>query len=161
MHQEYCSLLENDEKLADEEWFEEVDERVFTVKHKVYNWLEEAETELSSNKLYSRKGSKSMNSGSSGKTKLSNSSGRSRCSKERAMEENAKLAEVIAEAEFMQQIQMAENWAEQLGVQEKLAKVKARSEVDQSVIIRTSKLEAVMLLDSRRLCISIKWNQQL
>ena len=109
MHQEYCSLLENDEKLADEEWFEEVDERVFTVKHKVYNWLKEAETELSSKKLYSRKGSKSMNSGSSGKTKLSNSSGRSRCSKERAMEENAKLAEVIAEAEFMQQRQMAEN----------------------------------------------------
>ena len=70
MHQEYCSLLENDEKLADEEWFEEVDERVFTVKHKVYNWLKEAETELSSNKLYSRKGSKSMNSGSSGKTNI-------------------------------------------------------------------------------------------
>ena len=123
MHQEYYSLLENDEELADEEWFEEVDERVFTVKHKVYNWLKEAETERSSNKLYSRKGSKSMNSGSSGITKLSNSSGRSRCSKERAIEENAKLAELMAEAEFMQQRQMAENRAEQLGVQEKQGKI--------------------------------------
>ena len=29
LHQEYHSLLEDDEKLADEERFEEVDERVF------------------------------------------------------------------------------------------------------------------------------------
>ena len=43
-HQEYHSLLEDDEKLADEQWFEEVDERAFTSKHKVYNWLKEAET---------------------------------------------------------------------------------------------------------------------
>ena len=86
VHQEYHSLLEDDEKLADEEWFEEVDERVFTFKHKVY-------------------------SGSSRKTKSSNS-GSSRCSKERAMEEKAKLAELMAEVEFMQQRQMAENRAE-------------------------------------------------
>ena len=30
VYQEYHSPLEDDEKLADEEWFEEVDERVFT-----------------------------------------------------------------------------------------------------------------------------------
>ena len=53
----------------------------------------------------------------------------------------------MAEAEFMQQRQIAENRAEQLRVQEKLAKAKARfevyeamerkgSEVDQSEIIR-------------------------
>ena len=52
VHQEYHSLLEDDEKLADEEWFEEVDERVFTFKHKVYNWLKEAETERSAKKAY-------------------------------------------------------------------------------------------------------------
>ena len=45
VHQEYHSLLEDDEKLADEEWFEEVDQHMFTFKHKVYNWLKEAETE--------------------------------------------------------------------------------------------------------------------
>ena len=45
------------------------------------------------------------------------------------MEEKAKLAELMAEVEFMQQRQMAENRAEQLRVQEKLAKAKARSEV--------------------------------
>ena len=35
VHQEYQSLLEDDEKLADEQWFEEVDGRVFTFKNKV------------------------------------------------------------------------------------------------------------------------------
>ena len=87
--------------------------------------------------------------------KSSNSSGRSRCSKERAMEEKTKLAELMAEAEFMQQRQMAEYPTEQLRVQEKLAKAKVRSEVyeamerkgsevDQSEIIRGSKVEAVI-----------------
>ena len=47
VHQEYHSLLEDDEKLADEEWFEEIDECVFTFRHKVYNWLKEAETKRS------------------------------------------------------------------------------------------------------------------
>ena len=163
--QEYHSLLEDDETLADEEWFEEVDERVFTYKHKVYNWLKEAETEQSAKKAYSRKGSKSTSSGSSRKTKSSNSSGKSRCSKERAMEEKAKLVELMAEAEFMQQRKMAENRAEQLRVQEELAKAKARSEVYEVWRGKDQKLIKVKLsedpqwkplLDSRILCISIK-----
>ena len=45
------------------------------------------------------------------------------------MEEKAKLAELIAEAEFLQQRLLVENKAEQLRVQEKLAKAKARSQV--------------------------------
>ena len=69
VYQEYHSLLRDDEKLADERWFEEVDERIFTFKHKVYNWLKEAETELSAKKTYSKNGSKSTSSGSSRKTK--------------------------------------------------------------------------------------------
>ena len=45
------------------------------------------------------------------------------------MKEKVKLAELMAESEFMQQREMAENRAEQLRVQEKLVKAKARSEV--------------------------------
>ena len=45
VHQEYHSLLEDGEKLAHEECFEEVDEFVFTFRHRVYSWLREAETE--------------------------------------------------------------------------------------------------------------------
>ena len=44
------------------------------------------------------------------------------------MEEKAKMAELMAKAEFMQQRQMAENQAEQLS-SGKLAQTKARSEV--------------------------------
>ena len=147
MHKEYHPLLEDDEKLADEEQCEEVDERVFPLK--------EAETEQSAKKAYSRKGSKSISSGSGGKTKSSNSSGRGRFFKERAMEKKAKLAELMAEAAFMQQRQMTENRAKQFRVQEKLAKVKARSEVyedmerkesevDKSQIIKGSTVETVI-----------------
>ena len=45
VHQEYHSLLDEEEKPTDEEWFEEVDERVFTFKHQVHNWLRDAEME--------------------------------------------------------------------------------------------------------------------
>ena len=45
------------------------------------------------------------------------------------MEEKAKLVELIVRAEFLQQRLLAENKAEQLRVQEKLAKAKARSQV--------------------------------
>ena len=44
VYQEYHTLLEDDEKLADEDLFEEVDKCVFTFKHKVYSQLKEAET---------------------------------------------------------------------------------------------------------------------
>ena len=45
------------------------------------------------------------------------------------MKEKVKLAELMVEAELMEQREMAENRAEQLRVQEKLVKAKARSDV--------------------------------
>ena len=78
----------------------------------------------------SKKVGKSCSLRSSRRTKTSSSgSNSSRSLKERAVEEKAKLAELIAEAEFLQQRQLAENKAEHLRVQEKLAKAKARSHV--------------------------------
>ena len=138
MHQEYHSLLEDDEKLADEDWSEEVDEHVCTFKHKVCNWLKEAETEHSAKKAYSKKGSKSTSSGSSRKTNSSNSIARSRC---------PNLAELMAEAEFMQQRQMAGNQSEQLRVQEKLAKANARSEDYESMERKGSEVDQSKLLE--------------
>ena len=114
---------------------------MFTFKHKVYNWLKEAETERSAKKTYSKKGSKSTSSGSSKKMKSGNSSGSSRFSKERAMEEKAKFAELMPEAKFMQQRQMTENWAEQLRVQEKLVEAKARSEVYEAMERKGSEVD--------------------
>ena len=44
MHVEY-SLLDEPDKYNDDEWFEEVDERVFTLKHNFHNWLIDSEAE--------------------------------------------------------------------------------------------------------------------
>ena len=43
VHQESYSLQDEEEKPTDEEWFEEVDESVFTFKRQVHNWLRDAE----------------------------------------------------------------------------------------------------------------------
>ena len=43
------------------------------------------------------------------------------------MAEKAKLVEILVEAEFLEKRQLAENQAERLKIQEKLAKVKVRS----------------------------------
>ena len=101
VHQEYQSLLSEVEKVDDEDWFEEVDERVFAFKHKVHHWLKQVELEHENGSRSSSKSSKSKKSSasrSSGKTKSSSS----RSSKDRAMEEKAKLAELMEEAEFLE-----------------------------------------------------------
>ena len=113
------------------EWFEEVDEPVFTFKHQGHNWLKDAEMELTNtSRQSSKQGNKSSSWESSRRTKTSSSGSKSsRSPKERAVEEKAKLAYLIAEAEFLQQRQLPKNQAEQLKVQEKLAKAKAISQV--------------------------------
>ena len=128
VHQEYQSLLSEVEKVDEEDWFEEVDERVFAFKHKVHHWLKQVELEHENGSRSSSKSSKSKKSSasrSSGKTKSSSS----RSSKDRAMEEKAKLAELMAEAEFLERRQQAENEAQKLKIEEKLAKAKAKSQV--------------------------------
>ena len=131
VHQEYHSLLDEEEKSSDEESFEEVDEPVFTFEHQVHNWLRDAAMgRANTSRQSSKKSIKSCSSGSSRRTKTSSSGNNSsRSSKERAAEEKAKLAELIAEAEFLQQRQLAKNKPERLRVQEKLAKAEARSQV--------------------------------
>ena len=126
VHEKYHSLLDEPDKCNDDEWFEEVDERVFTFKHKVHNWLKDAEVEQGhSSKRSSKIGSKSASYGSLRRTKPSSS----KSSREKALEEKAKLAEIMTEAEFPEKRQLAENQPERLKIQEKVAKAKARSEV--------------------------------
>ena len=124
VHEEYHSSLDDPDKCNDYEWFEDVEERVFTFKHKVHNWLKDSEIEQGhSSKRSSKIGSKSASSGSSGRTKFSSS----KSSRERALEEKAKLAKIMAETEFLEKRQLAENQAERLKIQEKLAKANVRS----------------------------------
>ena len=128
VHQEYQSLLNEVEQVDDEDWFEEVGERVFAFKHKVHQWLKQVELEHENGSRSSSKSSKSKKSSasrSSGKTKSSSSGS----SKNRAMEQKAKFAELMAEAEFLERRQQAENEAQKLKTEEKLPKAKGRSQV--------------------------------
>ena len=70
-------------------------------------------------------GSKSTSFRISRRTKSSSSIS----SREGATESKAKLAEKLAEAEFLKKRQLSENKAEKLKIREKLAKVKVRSDV--------------------------------
>ena len=54
VHQEYHSLLDKEEEPTDKEWFEVVDQSVFTFKHQVSNWLWDAEMERANENLMRR-----------------------------------------------------------------------------------------------------------
>ena len=43
VHQQNCKLLSEEEQHADNQWFEDVDEKVFSFKHRAYNWVRENE----------------------------------------------------------------------------------------------------------------------
>ena len=124
LHEELNPMLEDSERAADDEWFEDIDERVCTFKRKTHNWLRVAEDNQHSRCPSSRsKGSRS--SGQSRSSGSSKSKG-SKSSREKEIEERVKMAELLAEAEFLEQRQKVENEAEMLKVQQELAKAKAR-----------------------------------
>ena len=60
VHEQYHSLVNKPDKCNDDECFKEVDERVFTFKHKVSYLLEDGETEQ---RPWSKKSSKIDHSG--------------------------------------------------------------------------------------------------
>ena len=126
-------LLSEDLHKGEENWFEEVDEVVFTQKHKMYNWMREAENDNKSNR--SSKSSKrssdrsSKKSSHSSKSKSSEGSSGKASLEQRALEGKLKIAELLAEASFTEEKHTAILNAEKLRQSEELAKVKARTQV--------------------------------
>ena len=120
---EYQHLLTEDELLADSQWFEEQGEKIFSFKHKIIKWLKEAE--LNKGKVGSRKlvGSRSSKYRSSKSSRSSNASSRS-ISKDKAIEEKIKVAELIAESNFTEQKLKMEYEAKRLELEEKVVKLK-------------------------------------
>ena len=95
-HNEYMKLLPEDMHEGEENWFETIDEVVFTQKHKIYNWMKEVEND---NK--SVKSSRSSKNSSGRSSKGSSHSSRSNSSKNScgrtsieaiALEEKLKMA---------------------------------------------------------------------
>ena len=95
---------------------------VCTFKRKIHSWLRSAETERRSSKGSSR-------SSESRRSKSSGSSRKSQSSHARELEEKARIAELMKEAEYIDQRQFAENQAEMLKIQQEIAKSKARAKV--------------------------------
>ena len=88
----------------------------FSFKHKVHNWLEEVEKE---HKRYHSSRSSTRSSFSKSKSSI----------QEKAVEENLRVAELIAEASFMKKTRDGEYQAEALRMEEELAKARARAKV--------------------------------
>ena len=88
---EYVGLLPQEVVDEQDDWFEAVDEVVFTQKRKIYNWIKEVEDDNKSrsSRSSSKKssGRSSKNSSSSSKTKLSRSSLGKTSVRETALEE--------------------------------------------------------------------------
>ena len=134
VHQEYNSLLDDDNRERDNEWFDETDSQACSFKRKVHSWLREAEKKDEASKK-SSKGSKSLSKRSehSNKSKASEGSKSSKStrsskssSKEKEIEERLKVAELLAEASLLQEKQRVNNEIEKLQMRERLVKAKAR-----------------------------------
>ena len=137
-HEEHCKILKPEEQANEEDHFEDVDQRVFIFKHKVRNWLKDAEDEC--DKKSSGRISKARSSKESTRSSRSSQASSSRSSeadslkskvssKAKAIQEKVKIAELLAEAEFMEKKRMIEMEAERLHIQEKVAKAQARFKI--------------------------------
>ena len=54
IHKEYSQVLDDDERAGQDDWFDDLDNKVRTFKRKIHNWLRSAETESRSSKGSSR-----------------------------------------------------------------------------------------------------------
>lgn len=103
-------------------WFGDIDEKIFTFRHKVNNCLKEA-LEVQS-KILSRSSFSSNHSSKSSKSRSS--------IKEKATQEKLQVVEFLFEAAFLENKKTAQYQADESRVQEKLAKAKARIEISDS-----------------------------
>ena len=102
IHEEYSQVLVDDKRAGEEDWFDDLDKKVCAFKRKILNSLRSTETERRSSKGSSR-------SCESGRSKSSGSSRKSHSSRSRELEEKARIAELMAEVDYIKQRQYAEN----------------------------------------------------
>ena len=98
VHNKYLSIFtKGNEKKKQNQWFDEVDERVFSFKHKVHNCLKDVTLEEEKASRHSSKQSL-KSSGHSKKSSRSSRLSSSGLSSKRAFVQEAKLAELMMEA---------------------------------------------------------------
>ena len=106
-------------KLDDDLWFDEVDQKIFTFKHSVHDYLRENEEVMSRRSGSSRK-AKSSTSSSSSKSRKSGKSIR-----EQVITEKMKLAQLEALASFRNQQKTKKLAVKEMKLEEELVKAKA------------------------------------
>ena len=127
IHEEYNALLEDEERAIDDDWFDDLDNQVCAFKTKTLNWANSAHEEQQSSR-HSSKSSRSQSSIHSRISSESKGSRSSKSSKEKEVEDRVKMAELLAEAQYVEQRQQIENQAEMLKIKQEIAKTKARVE---------------------------------
>ena len=146
-------MIELDDKYTEELWFTDTDEKVFSSKYKVHNWLREGD-EIQRIKKKSRSScSRSTSSKSSSRSSSSKSS--KLPTKQRAIEEKVRIADLQKEATFMQKKRYPELQAESLRIEKQMAKTQARvkiyeeENIDQKVTLKTLTMADIKAGDSR------------
>ena len=113
-------MIELDDNYTEELWFTDIDEKVFSFKHKIHNWLREGDEMQRIEKKSRSSCSRSTSSKSSSRSSSSKSSKLS--TKERAIKEKVRLADLQVEATLMQKKTYVELQAESLRIEELMAK---------------------------------------
>ena len=131
VHREYNSLLPLEMQEQDEDWFDDIDEKMMSFKNKIYNWIKDIQhgrkEQLSSK-------SRSVTSNHSSSRKSSSSSSSSRSSKDkRTLQEELRMAELLAEAEFLEKRQSTKIQEEKLKIDEEYAKSKANVKILEAI----------------------------
>ena len=135
---------------------------MFSFKHKVHNWLREGDEIQRIEKKSRSSCSRSTSSKSSCRSSSSKSSKLS--TKERSIEEKVRLADLQAEATFMQKKRYAELQAKSLQIEEEMAKAQARvkiyeeENIDQKVPLKTLTMADIKAGASRYPVITEKQN---
>ena len=127
IHEEYNALLEDGERAIGDDWFNDLDNRACTFKRKTLNWVNNAREEQQSS-LHSCRSNRSRSSIHSKRSAESKGSRSPKSSKEKEGEDRVKMAELLAEAQYVGHRQQIENQVEMLKIKQEIAKSKARVE---------------------------------
>ena len=79
-YEEHCKILKSEKQSNEKDHFEDVDQRVFIFKHKVWNWLKDAEVEYDKESKSSGRSSKGRSSKESTRSSRSSKTSSSRSS---------------------------------------------------------------------------------
>ena len=98
-HHQHNDRPPDEGKQAHNQWFDDIDEKLFSFNYQTYNWIRQNKDDQKSNSASTSKSSRSSkHSSKSGKSSLSSKSS----SRERAIKEKLRMVELMAEVSFIE-----------------------------------------------------------